>query len=898
MLGGLVGAMNRALEASGVRSRKPSLKVAEAAEASPLQTQDEDDEDEEEPQYSDDNEAVCGGCRLGGELICCEACPAAFHARCTGFASAEEVPDGDWFCWFCAAERGAESCAPSAPFRLSRLPHAHVMLASDDMREVFYRTRVVADQGDAVELQYVDIKHPRQVVQKASPLLWHGTTDKAAWSLDEDGLGWRPNSRLFKVDTEALEGAIAAAAAAAAAAAGPSGSGQGVAGSPGSKEQLVVPSHARAELPPIRGGADEKAFMAAYSKFWQEHAAGAGSGGSGGGGGGSSGGGGSGGGGGGRGAPRCQIMVTLPVPPWRLWQEVHSWGGPEVVTKHKLWAACGGAFDPPPSFTMLSTSTKTAYTRCLAALDEAIDAGRVALQRPERSRFPEDRRKLLAAREAEPPAHPGAAAGPSGGGRAAAPHAAAAAAGAKRPAAHPQMMHAPAAQAKSHGALLAVRAVKAARLGATPAARPAGGQEGPSPGKRSARLATAGVKRRPEPGALDPRVVHYAPIPKRLRSGPAAARLSEGPAAAAGAAAAEAAAGEGAPQRGAALQLGSLPEGQAIARARLTPAALGFKAGDAVDFRRVLQQGGCASGWQAGVLLRVAQGSDWEGGLRLLARPADEAGGGGGGAAASPQGRRREAQAGGAGTPAGGGASGSGGDGGAPSPPGVPGGGTLWRGPVWLPLLWRGPANGEPFAAPLVLVRPRYDPGGGGGASGSGAGEPAAAGDAGDPPRRRHSGQGRPLSGGSPRLGPGAAPPPTANGVAGGGGAAHAQAGGAAAAASEGARVEVLRHGCWWPARVEAGADAGGRVLLRNAGVPEGDGLVWHAGTQHAIRPAPEPGHGVLLQPASEGELLPRPALQARLAAQEGSHGIRAFACLDRLLPCGPAAALAAPAAI
>ncbi len=36
----------------------------------------------------DDNEAVCGGCQLGGELICCDACPAAFHVRCTGYGEA------------------------------------------------------------------------------------------------------------------------------------------------------------------------------------------------------------------------------------------------------------------------------------------------------------------------------------------------------------------------------------------------------------------------------------------------------------------------------------------------------------------------------------------------------------------------------------------------------------------------------------------------------------------------------------------------------------------------------------------------------------------------------------------------------------------------------------------
>lgn len=33
----------------------------------------------------DDNEFVCGSCRKSGSLICCEGCPAAFHARCAGY---------------------------------------------------------------------------------------------------------------------------------------------------------------------------------------------------------------------------------------------------------------------------------------------------------------------------------------------------------------------------------------------------------------------------------------------------------------------------------------------------------------------------------------------------------------------------------------------------------------------------------------------------------------------------------------------------------------------------------------------------------------------------------------------------------------------------------------------
>lgn len=33
----------------------------------------------------DGNDSVCGACLVGGELMCCEACPAAFHYGCAGY---------------------------------------------------------------------------------------------------------------------------------------------------------------------------------------------------------------------------------------------------------------------------------------------------------------------------------------------------------------------------------------------------------------------------------------------------------------------------------------------------------------------------------------------------------------------------------------------------------------------------------------------------------------------------------------------------------------------------------------------------------------------------------------------------------------------------------------------
>lgn len=77
----------------------------------------------------DGNEDVCGACTDIGDLICCESCPAAYHADCAGYGgsaqsrslrlssktrlqrrcmlavSPQEVPAGDWYCWSCCIQR-------------------------------------------------------------------------------------------------------------------------------------------------------------------------------------------------------------------------------------------------------------------------------------------------------------------------------------------------------------------------------------------------------------------------------------------------------------------------------------------------------------------------------------------------------------------------------------------------------------------------------------------------------------------------------------------------------------------------------------------------------------------------------------------------------------------------
>lgn len=52
-------------------------------------------------------------CRDGGDLMCCDGCPSAYHPDCVGFSA---VPNESWFCPACVQVR-INSAAGSPPMR-------------------------------------------------------------------------------------------------------------------------------------------------------------------------------------------------------------------------------------------------------------------------------------------------------------------------------------------------------------------------------------------------------------------------------------------------------------------------------------------------------------------------------------------------------------------------------------------------------------------------------------------------------------------------------------------------------------------------------------------------------------------------------------------------------------
>lgn len=63
--------------------------------------------------YTDSHISYCVQCRDGGELLCCDGCPAAYHAGCLGLHAV--LQDAAWYCPSCVQVGPLVSNAPCSP---------------------------------------------------------------------------------------------------------------------------------------------------------------------------------------------------------------------------------------------------------------------------------------------------------------------------------------------------------------------------------------------------------------------------------------------------------------------------------------------------------------------------------------------------------------------------------------------------------------------------------------------------------------------------------------------------------------------------------------------------------------------------------------------------------------
>ncbi|GKV16575.1 hypothetical protein SLEP1_g27197 [Rubroshorea leprosula] len=97
----------------------------------------------------------CCLCKMDGSLICCDGCPAAYHSKCVGVASAL-LPEGDWYCPECAIDRNKPWMKTFKSLRGAELlgidPHGRLFFSScgcllDFLEDLWERIQVLSNNG-------------------------------------------------------------------------------------------------------------------------------------------------------------------------------------------------------------------------------------------------------------------------------------------------------------------------------------------------------------------------------------------------------------------------------------------------------------------------------------------------------------------------------------------------------------------------------------------------------------------------------------------------------------------------------------------------------------------------------------------------------------------------------
>lgn len=149
----------------------------------------------------DGNEESCGACGYGGELLCCENCPAVFHAHCHGYMDPEETPD-EWECYACAGKLMFNTPLCCMPVNVGQ----EVMVAYKANHLLYYRATVssVTEDKTRARVTYTGWQdaHDEEIALNDTRL-WRGSVEKNIWSSmkgRQTGSPVTPNAMLHYVD--------------------------------------------------------------------------------------------------------------------------------------------------------------------------------------------------------------------------------------------------------------------------------------------------------------------------------------------------------------------------------------------------------------------------------------------------------------------------------------------------------------------------------------------------------------------------------------------------------------------------------------------------------------------------------------------------------------------------
>ncbi|KAJ6964485.1 DDT domain-containing protein PTM-like isoform X2 [Populus alba x Populus x berolinensis] len=122
---------------------------------------------------NDWNSDECCLCKMDGNLICCDGCPAAYHAKCVGVAN-NSLPEGDWYCPECAIDRQKPWMKPRKLLRGAEL------LGVDPYNRLYFSScgyLLVSDSCDTeCSFNYYQRDHLSLVIEvlKSSEMIYGG----------------------------------------------------------------------------------------------------------------------------------------------------------------------------------------------------------------------------------------------------------------------------------------------------------------------------------------------------------------------------------------------------------------------------------------------------------------------------------------------------------------------------------------------------------------------------------------------------------------------------------------------------------------------------------------------------------------------------------------------------